>query len=39
VRASDAIARHGNQGATSRANFNALSTANQQNLLAFVFSL
>jgi CxxC motif-containing protein (DUF1111 family) len=35
----DAIQRHANQGATSRANFNALSAANQAALIAFVFSL
>jgi len=34
-----AIARHANQGATARANFNALSATNQANVLAFVFSL
>jgi len=39
VRATDAIARHGNQASTARANFNALSATNQQNVLAFIFSL
>jgi len=39
VRVSDAIARHGNQASTARANFNALSAANQANVLAFIFSL
>jgi CxxC motif-containing protein (DUF1111 family) len=39
VRVTDAIARHGNQAATARNNFNALSAANQQNVLAFIFSL
>jgi CxxC motif-containing protein (DUF1111 family) len=34
-----AIARHANQGATARTNFNNLSAANQQNVLAFIFSL
>jgi CxxC motif-containing protein (DUF1111 family) len=37
--ATDAIGRHANQGATARANFNGLSAANQQALLAFLFSL
>ncbi|HEX8110224.1 MAG TPA: di-heme oxidoredictase family protein [Kofleriaceae bacterium] len=36
---SDAIARHGNQGATARANFNALSATDQSNVRAFIFSL
>ncbi len=36
---SAAIARHGNQASTSRSNFNALSATNQQNVLAFIFSL
>ncbi|HEU4732709.1 MAG TPA: di-heme oxidoredictase family protein [Kofleriaceae bacterium] len=39
VRVIDAIARHGNQASTSRANFNALAAADQADLLAFVFSL
>ena len=39
VSRSDAIARHGNQASTARSNFNALSAANQQNVLAFIFSL
>jgi CxxC motif-containing protein (DUF1111 family) len=34
-----AIARHGNQAATARNNFNALSAANQAAVLAFIFSL
>ncbi len=37
--ATDAIQRHGNQGATARNNFNALSATNQANVLAFIFSL
>jgi CxxC motif-containing protein (DUF1111 family) len=37
--ASAAIARHGNQAATARNNFNALSAQNQSDLLAFLFSL
>jgi CxxC motif-containing protein (DUF1111 family) len=36
---SAAIARHGNQAATARTNFNNLSATNQNDLLAFVFSL
>jgi CxxC motif-containing protein (DUF1111 family) len=39
VTASDAIARHGNQAATARNNFNGLSAANQAAVLAFIFSL
>jgi CxxC motif-containing protein (DUF1111 family) len=39
VRVSDAIARHAGQASTARANFNALSTTSQQNVLAFIFSL
>ena len=39
VTVTDAINRHGNQGATARNNFNALSATNQQNVLAFIFSL
>ena len=39
VTVSDAIARHGNQGATARTNFNNLSAASQANVLAFIFSL
>jgi CxxC motif-containing protein (DUF1111 family) len=39
VTVSAAIGRHANQGATARNNFNALSAANQQNVLAFIFSL
>jgi CxxC motif-containing protein (DUF1111 family) len=35
----DAIARHGNQGATARANFNALSATNKQRLLFFLSAL
>jgi len=35
----DAIARHGNQGASARANFNALSTTNKNKLLKFLSSL
>ncbi len=35
----DAIARHGNQGATARANFNALSSTNKQRLLFFLSAL
>jgi CxxC motif-containing protein (DUF1111 family) len=34
-----AIARHANQAATARNNFNALSAANQANVVAFIFSL
>jgi CxxC motif-containing protein (DUF1111 family) len=34
-----AIARHGNQAATARSNFNALSATNQAAVLAFIFSL
>jgi CxxC motif-containing protein (DUF1111 family) len=34
-----AIARHGNQAATARTNFNNLSATNQNNVLAFIFSL
>lgn len=37
--ATDAISRHGGQASTSRANFQALSSANQQAVLAFLFSL
>jgi CxxC motif-containing protein (DUF1111 family) len=36
---SAAIARHGNQAATARNNFNALSAASQADVLAFIFSL
>ena len=36
---SAAIARHGNQAATAKNNFNALSATNQANVLAFIFSL
>ena len=39
VTVTDAINRHGNQGATARNNFNALSATNQANVLAFIFSL
>ena len=39
VRATDAIARHGNQASTARANFNALSATSQSNVLQFIFSL
>jgi CxxC motif-containing protein (DUF1111 family) len=39
VRISDAIARHANQAAAARANFNALSAADQANVVAFIFSL
>ena len=39
VTVSDAIARHGNQAATARTNFNNAGTTNQQNVLAFIFSL
>lgn len=35
----DAIARHGNQAATSRANFNALSAANKSRVLRFLNTL
>jgi CxxC motif-containing protein (DUF1111 family) len=35
----DAIARHGNQAATSRANFNALSSTNKARVLKFLSSL
>jgi CxxC motif-containing protein (DUF1111 family) len=35
----DAIARHGNQGAASRANFNALSPGDRNRLLVFLSSL
>jgi CxxC motif-containing protein (DUF1111 family) len=35
----DAIQRHGNQGAASRAAFNALSAGAQNDLVAFVQSL
>jgi CxxC motif-containing protein (DUF1111 family) len=35
----DAINRHGNQGAAARNAFNALSTTNKTNLLAFLLSL
>ena len=35
----NAIARHGVQGATAATNFANLSAANQQNVLAFIFSL
>ena len=34
-----AIQRHANQAATARNNFNALSAANQANVVAFIFSL
>jgi CxxC motif-containing protein (DUF1111 family) len=37
--ATAAIARHANQGATARTNFNNLSAQNQSDLLAFLFSL
>ncbi|HEX3478729.1 MAG TPA: di-heme oxidoredictase family protein, partial [Kofleriaceae bacterium] len=37
--ASAAITRHGGQATTARNNFNALSAANQANVLAFIFSL
>jgi CxxC motif-containing protein (DUF1111 family) len=39
VRVTDAIARHGGQASAMRSNFNALSAASQQNVLAFIFSL
>ena len=39
VTVSDAIARHGGQASTARTNFNALSAANQSNVLQFIFSL
>jgi CxxC motif-containing protein (DUF1111 family) len=39
VTVSAAIARHGNQAATARNNFNALSATDQTNVLAFIFSL
>jgi CxxC motif-containing protein (DUF1111 family) len=35
----DAIARHGNQGATARANFNALSATDKNRVLVFLSSL
>ena len=35
----DAIARHGGQASTARANFNALSTANKNRVLTFLSSL
>jgi CxxC motif-containing protein (DUF1111 family) len=35
----DAIARHGGQASTARANFNALSTTNKQRLLFFLSAL
>jgi CxxC motif-containing protein (DUF1111 family) len=35
----DAIARHGNQAATARANFNALSSTNKSRLLFFLSAL
>ena len=35
----DAINRHGNQGAAARNAFNALSTTNRNRLLAFLLSL
>ena len=35
----DAIQRHGNQGSASRAAFNRLSAAAQNDLVAFVLSL
>jgi len=35
----NAIARHGNQAATAKANFNALSVADQANVEAFILSL
>jgi len=35
----DAINRHGNQGAAARSAFNALSTTNKNRLLAFLLSL
>jgi CxxC motif-containing protein (DUF1111 family) len=39
VRITDAIQRHANQAATARTNFNALSAANQANVVAFISSL
>jgi CxxC motif-containing protein (DUF1111 family) len=39
VRITDAIQRHSNQALTARSNFNALSAANQANVLAFISSL
>ncbi|HEX3757771.1 MAG TPA: di-heme oxidoredictase family protein [Kofleriaceae bacterium] len=36
---SAAVLRHGNQAATARNNFNALSATSQANVLAFIFSL
>jgi CxxC motif-containing protein (DUF1111 family) len=35
----DAIQRHGNQGAAARANFNALSSTNKNRLIEFLLSL
>ncbi|TMQ11413.1 MAG: hypothetical protein E6J90_34695 [Deltaproteobacteria bacterium] len=39
VTVSDAIARHGNQAATARTNFNNGGATAQANVLAFIFSL
>jgi CxxC motif-containing protein (DUF1111 family) len=39
VRIPDAIARHANQAAAARSSFNALSAADQANVVAFLFSL
>jgi CxxC motif-containing protein (DUF1111 family) len=39
LRITDAIGRHANQAATAKNNFNALSAANQANVLAFISSL
>jgi CxxC motif-containing protein (DUF1111 family) len=39
LRITDAIQRHANQAAAAKANFNALSAANQANVLAFISSL
>jgi CxxC motif-containing protein (DUF1111 family) len=39
VTVTDAVARHGGQAATARANFNNLSATSRSNVLAFIFSL
>jgi hypothetical protein len=39
VTVTGAIARHGGQASTARANFNALSATSQTNVVNFIFSL
>jgi CxxC motif-containing protein (DUF1111 family) len=39
LRITDAIQRHANQAAAAKNSFNALSAANQANVVAFISSL